>query len=195
MEQPRGTLLLTGFEPFQGRPVNGSATLARALHDRIIRDYRVEARVFPVVWKTLPPLLDAAINEVRPDLILGLGEGKKEYPCFENFARNDAIGTDEAGIPPPAPVLIAGAPPVLKTSMQCEKSWFSGLPLPVARSENAGFFLCNALFYRALSQHRGPAGFLHLPIQGPCSDDDYLSRIIPILYRLISQNVRIHESR
>lgn len=189
MDSPLGTLLLTGFQPFRGRSVNGSSTLAEALHGKVIRDYVIESRVFAVQWEGLRESLDRAVAETGADMILGLGEGEKEYPCFENFALNEASGPDESGREPPGGMVHPHDPPVRKATMECERSWFAGLSTPVARSENAGTFLCNRLFYLALSMHSGRVGFLHVPIQGNRSSSDYLSPLVPILYRLISKNV------
>lgn len=184
-----GNILLTGFHSFQGRKVNGSQTLAEALQGKVICEHRIETEVFPVAWEGLPNQLAQAVLRVDPVLILGLGEGKKEYPCFENFAIKEAEGIDEEGRDPPPGFHEAGDVPVRKTTMAYEKLWFAGLPTPVAQSENAGKFLCNALFYYALALSNARVGFLHLPIQNSRTNADYTSQLIPILYRLISKNL------
>lgn len=191
-----GNVLLTGFKPFQGRAVNGSETLVGAISGKVISEHRIETEVFPVSWDSLLHRLENSIARVDPVLILGLGEGKKDYPCFENFAVNQAEGPDVDGRVPGESLFEHFDLPVRKTSMACEKSWFTGLPTPVARSENAGAYLCNFLFYKAIALSNARVGFLHLPVQKDVSDPNYVSTFIPIIYRLISKNIsQILESR
>lgn len=184
-----GTIFLAGFQPFQGRTVNGSQTVAEALQGKVIREHRLETVVFPVEWDGLADRLAEAIARIDPVLILGLGEGIKEYPCFETFAVNEAIGKDERGKDPPSNFCEPADLPVRKTTLAYERDWFIGLPTRMAQSENAGKFLCNAFFYQALALSNARVGFLHLPAQESRSNADYTSQFVPILYRLISKNL------
>lgn len=187
---PQSNLLITGFRPFQDRSVNGSQTVAEALDGKVILEHRICTEVFPVVWKGLDEQLAEALERTTPALVLGLGEGNKPYPCFEQFALNEAQGTDEAGKEPHFPPAPITALPVRKTTLGFEREWFSGLPLSFAHSENPGRFLCNHLFYQALSRAEARVGFVHLPVQGDQSSADYVSALIPLLYRLLSKNLK-----
>jgi len=182
-------MLLTGFEPFQGRPVNGSRTLVEALAGKVIREHRVETEIFPVHWEGLEERLAHAIARADPILIIGMGEGSREYPCFETFARNEAEGKDSRGHSPPEDLIDRHDLPVRRSSMEFDHTWFQGLPLRIVQSESAGTYLCNALFYKSLALSSAKVGFIHLPVQGTQSDADYISPLIPILYRLISKNI------
>ncbi len=183
------SLLITGFRPFQGRVVNGSQTVAEALDGKVILEHRICSEIFPVLWKGLEDQLSATLERIDPVLVLGLGEGNKEYPCFERFALNEAAGTDESGKEPHFPPAPLTELPVRKTSLSFQREWFTGLPLPFAQSENPGRFLCNRLFYQTLSRTDAPVGFVHLPVQGEQSDAGYLSTLIPLLYRLLGKNI------
>lgn len=163
-------LLVTGFEPFDGQPVNASWLAVQAL----ARDWRgggLETLCLPVSYARAPVTLLAAVERLRPEVVLCTGEaGGRAALSVERVALNvaDARIPDNDGAQPVDETLVPGGPLALPT----------GLPLracvdAVARagvdvevSSSAGTFVCNAVFYalaRALVGTGPPHGFVHVP--------------------------------
>lgn len=165
-------LLVTGFEPFDGEPVNPSAEVARALAGRRVAGAPVVAAVLPCAFGRAVDELRAAIAAQRPQLVLALGQaGGREGFGIERVAINvdDARIADNAGAQPIDTPVVAGAP----------AAYFSTLPIkamaaalrragwPAAVSQSAGTFVCNHVFYglmHTLRRRRVRGGFMHLPL-------------------------------
>ncbi len=173
------TLLITGFEPFGGDPLNPSAMLAEALEGSVIAGHRVHGRVLPCVFTDALLALDSAIDETRPTLVLctGLAAGRSEL-SFERVAINliDARIADNAG-----------AAPIDERVLRSKRdAWFTSLPVKAmaqacedvgvsaALSLSAGSFVCNAVFFGLMQRidherRRGRklrGGFMHVPMLG-----------------------------
>src|SRR6218665_2132400 len=69
------TILLTGFEPFDGEAINPSWELARALDGQSIGDARIVARRLPCVFGEALAALRQGLDATRPGL----------WPCGVNF--------------------------------------------------------------------------------------------------------------
>lgn len=165
------TLLLTGFEPFGGEPVNPSWEVARALAGEVIGSVRIESVQLPCVFARAPHALQAALTRLSPQAVLCLGqaEGRSDITP-ERVAINimQARIPDNAGSQPQEePVLTEGP-----------TAYFSGLPLtrmvqrlhelniPASISNTAGTFVCNQVFYVLQHGWGGQgrcSGFVHLP--------------------------------
>jgi pyroglutamyl-peptidase len=169
---PTATLLLTGFEPFDGEAVNPSWAVAQALQGLVTAGARVVALQLPCVFAAALPALQAALALHQPRWVLALGlAGSRSAISIERVAVNlvDARIPDNAGAQPVDQPVVAGGP----------VAYFSGLPAKalVARlqqaglaaelSHSAGSFVCNQVFYglmHTLSQQPGVVGgFIHLP--------------------------------
>ena len=169
---PPPTLLLTGFEPFDGEAVNPSWAVAQALHGQMIGDAQVVAVQLPCVFATALPALQRALAAYQPCWVLALGlAGSRSAISVERLAVNlvDARIADNAGAQPvDVPVEAAGP-----------AAYFTGLPAKaiVARlqqaglaaelSHSAGSFVCNQVFYGLMhalaATPQVVAGFIHLP--------------------------------
>jgi pyroglutamyl-peptidase len=169
------TVLLTGFDPFGGQPVNPSWLAVKALHGRQVRGHRIVAAQLPTVFGESLRALDALLHQHRPALVIGVGQaGGRKAISLERVAINvnDAPIADNAGAQPVDTPVHANAP----------VAYFSGLPIKamhaalqaegiaVEVSQTAGTFVCNHLFYGlmhtlatqpALRHTRG--GFIHVP--------------------------------
>jgi pyroglutamyl-peptidase len=167
------TVLVSGFEPFDGAPTNPSWDVAERLAGRSDDvGAGVVAVRLPVTFDGAWPALAAAVRVHRPRVVVALGlAGGSARVRLERVAINvvDARIPDNAGAAPvDAPVVDDG--PV---------AYWSGLPLkgalaelrerglPAEVSSTAGTYVCNATFY-ALMHHasREPglrAGFVHVP--------------------------------
>ena len=165
-------ILLTGFEPFGGDPVNPSALVCRALHGQRVAHATVHAVELPCVFGRALQALDEALAAHSPVLVLALGlaAGRGEI-SVERVAINidDARIPDNAGAQPVDVPVVAGGP----------AAWFSTLPvkaivaalrqagLPAGVSQSAGTFVCNHVFYGLQHRLAGTgvrSGFAHVPL-------------------------------
>ena len=165
-------ILLTGFEPFGGDPVNPSALVCRELHGQRVVHATVHAVELPCVFGRALQVLDAALAAHSPVLVLALGlaAGRGEI-SVERAALNidDARIPDNAGAQPVDVPVVAGGP----------AAWFSTLPvkaivaalrqtgLPAGVSQSAGTFVCNHVFYglqHRLARTGVRSGFVHVPL-------------------------------
>lgn len=166
-------VLVTGFEPFGGDSVNPSWLVAQALHGERIAGARVQALCLPCVFGQALTVLQAALRQHRPQVVLALGlAAVRSEISVERVAVNvdDARIADNAGAQPIDEPVFAGGP----------VAYFSTLPikaiaaalqqadLPAAVSQTAGTFVCNHVFYGLMHQlrrHRTVrAGFMHVPL-------------------------------
>lgn len=165
-------ILLTGFEPFGGDPVNPSALVGRALHGQRVAHATVHAVELPCVFGRALQVLDEALAAHSPvlALALGLAAGRGEI-SVERVAINidDARIPDNAGEQPVDVPVVTGGP----------AAWFSTLPvkaivaalrqagLPAGVSQSAGTFVCNHVFYGLQHRLDGTgvrSGFVHVPL-------------------------------
>ena len=166
------TLLITGFEPFDGEAVNPSWAVAQALQGQVIAGAHIAAVQLPCVFAQALPALQAALDRQRPAWVLALGlAGSRSAISVERVAVNlaDARIPDNAGAQPLDEPVVAGGP----------AAYFTGLPAkaivaallqagwPAELSHSAGSFVCNQVFYglmHALADQPGVVGgFIHLP--------------------------------
>lgn len=174
-------ILVTGFEPFAGEPVNPSALLAQALHGTRVGAAAVQSRVLPCTFGGALAVLHAALAELRPALVLALGQaGGRAALGVERVAINldDARIADNAGAQPLDRPVVAGGPAAYFSTLPV-KAMVAALRaegLPAEVSHTAGTFVCNHVFYGlmhalhagvpglprgALAGTRG--GFMHVP--------------------------------
>lgn len=168
----RPTLLLTGFEPFDGEAVNPSWAVARALHGRQVAGWRLAAAQLPCAFATALPALHAALARWRPAAVIALGlAGSRSAVSVERVALNliDARIPDNAGAQPVDRPVLAGGAPALFGSLPA-KAIVARLQAAGLRAElslSAGSFVCNQVFYglmAALAAQPGVrGGFIHLP--------------------------------
>jgi pyroglutamyl-peptidase len=167
----RPVVLVTGFEPFGGDPVNPSGDAARLLDGRSIAGHRVRGVVLPCAFATAPAALQAAIEASHPALVLclGLAASRRGFQP-ERVAINliDARIPDNVGAQPVDEPVLPGAPPAAFTDLPV-KAMAAALVAAgheAAVSYSAGTFVCNQVFFalmqilQARSGVRG--GFMHL---------------------------------
>ncbi|HRE82870.1 MAG TPA: pyroglutamyl-peptidase I [Opitutaceae bacterium] len=168
------TVLVTGFEPFDGESINPSERVAQAVAGRTVAGARVSGDVLPCVFGKSADRLADAITRLNPAVVICLGQaGGRRGIQLERVALNlaDARIPDNEGNQP-VNQRIETAGPVAYWSglplVAMEKE-LSGAGLPVAFSLSAGAFVCNHLFYSLMHRltHAGissiRAGFIHLP--------------------------------
>lgn len=165
-------ILLTGFEPFAGASANPSQSLVA----RFEAEYRdkdlITTRILPVEFGRATELLIAAIDEIRPEYVISLGQAEGRTAITpERVAVNidDARIADNAGSQITDRAIISDGP----------AAYFSTLPLkemvdamtkvgvPATISNSAGTFVCNHIFYAMQHHCRSldiKTGFVHLPL-------------------------------
>ena len=167
-------VLLTGFEPFGGEAVNPSAEVVKALAEDAPEGVEVLAATLPVAFGpdvvAAWPLWDA----FQPDLFLALGQGGGTALRIERYAHNLRREREfkEGKFVPcghDAPIL-PGEPLAYETPLPALalESALREASIPAVASRDAGDYVCNHLFYRALHRVKSEGrttrvGFLHLP--------------------------------
>jgi pyroglutamyl-peptidase len=167
------TVLLTGFEPFDGEAVNPSWLIAQALDGERIGGAAVVARQLPCVFGRAQQALGAALAEHRPALVLALGQasGRCEL-SIERVALNvdDARIPDNAGAQPADEPVVPGGPAAYFSTLPIKAmvAAVRGAGIPASVSQTAGTFVCNHVFYalmHALQTRPGVrGGFMHVPL-------------------------------
>jgi len=166
-------VLLTGFGPFPGAPSNHSAALVKALARRrrpalagIERSTHVFATTYASVDHDLPKLLAS-----NPDVVLMFGlAGRRRQLCIETRARNavSVLFPDASGYRPQRGVVTSGERGALKGSAPFARllGAVRATAVPARLSRDAGRYLCNYAYWRALQRARGGrplVQFVHIP--------------------------------
>jgi pyroglutamyl-peptidase len=170
---PEPTVLLSGFEPFDGERVNPAREIVRALDGETIDAHRIVGAVLPVSFAATLPLLDDLLQRHRPVLAIALGQaGGRSEITLERVAINlvDARIADNDGLQPIDAAVIEGAPFACASSLPVKAivTRLRELGIPAALSLSAGSYVCNQVFFALvqmlatrLPTARG--GFVHLP--------------------------------
>src|SRR5262245_54405770 len=167
------TVLITGFGRFPGAPFNPSGPLARAVARRRRPAFAGTERIlhifqtsYAAVDRDLPKLL----KQHEPDIVLMFGlAGRTAHLRVETRARNvrSILFPDVTGFRPDERPIAPGAPPRrghAPFARLLAASRATGMRS--ATSRDAGRYLCNYVYWRALeaSRSRTPlAQFIHIP--------------------------------
>lgn len=172
-KQAHPTLLLTGFEPFGGSPVNPSQQVIETLAAEGIEGFNLETLLLPVDRMKAPGILHRSLDRLEPDIALCLGEASgRSRISIERVAVNlmDFRMPDNTGQTAEDEPVIPGAPAAYFTSLPHRDVLNALLEagIPAELSMSAGTYLCNQvcfflMHHRALRGWDIPAGFIHLP--------------------------------
>lgn len=167
-------LLLTGFGPFPGAPVNPTGPLIRALKRKLQSraGIQVDTHVFRTTYGAVDRELPRLLARKKPDTLLMFGLATRSRGLrVETQARNRiSRHPDASGVMPDRHRIAAGAPRTLPirgpkaTLLRAAKSG----TLPARLSVNAGDYLCNYLYWHALEASKRDGGpsravFIHVP--------------------------------
>jgi pyroglutamyl-peptidase len=169
------TILIAGFGRFPGSPVNPSGIVAmrlamrrRPLLDATKRISHVFATRYAAVDRELPALL----ARETPDVVVLFGvAGRTRRLRIEERAHNRAsvLFPDAGGNRPQTPAIVRGAA-ARRGPIPPERLVTAARSVGVAamRSRNAGTYLCNYAYWRALESVASPGGpklavFIHVP--------------------------------
>ena len=167
------TVLLTGFEPFNGATVNPAWEAVRALEGWSGPDFRVEVRQLPCVFGEASRVLADMVEALHPDVVIAVGQaGGRAEISVERVAINldDASILDNAGRQPVDQAIAEEGPAAYFTTLPI-KAMVAAMReagLRAGVSQTAGTFVCNHVFYGlmhhvAASGRAVKAGFIHVP--------------------------------
>lgn len=163
-------LLITGFDSFNGASVNPSWEAVKRLPDRI-GEYELCKLQLPTLYAKAPALLLAKAAELRPDVIISVGQaGGRDAVTPERIAvniraaripDNDGVVLDGPRIAPEGPAAYFSTLPV-----EAMRDAIRSAGIPAAVSNTAGTFVCNDVLYSLLHRYNATSvrcGFIHVP--------------------------------
>ena len=166
------TILVTGFGPFPGAPVNPTEALVATLARERLPRANVVTHVFRTSYAAVDKELPALLRRHRPDALLMFGlAAATPYLRIETLARNSMGQTEDvSGAVPALRSIAPGRASALRlpTLARALLAAARRARVPAAISGDAGDYLCNYLCWRAAlaaRQSRGPrlAAFIHVP--------------------------------
>ena len=164
-------ILVTGFDPFGGEETNPAIESVKRIDENIEGAEIIKLEI-PTVFHKAADVVEAKIKEVKPDVILSVGQAGGRYGItVERVAINEddaRIEDNEGNQPIDVKIREDGAP-----------AYFASLPIkamveeikkeniPASVSNSAGTFVCNHIMYQDLylAEKYGniKAGFIHVP--------------------------------
>jgi len=166
------TILITGFEPFDGFSVNPSEEVVKILDDTKINQFSLVGLVLPLNYTNALEILHLAIKKYKPEYVLCCGQANRAAISIERIALN-AISTkrpDNYENTPESDVIEYDGPAAYFANLNplelVQALLDSGIPAYV--SYHAGLFGCNWLLYNVLDMIEmgtldAKATFIHLP--------------------------------
>ena len=165
-------ILVTGFDPFGGEPINPAIESVKRLPDNIAGAEIIKLEI-PTVRKKSLEKIEKAINEHNPDVILSIGQAGGR---FDISIERVGINLDDFRIPDNEGNQIIDEP----IFPDGENSYFVKLPvkamvqnvqknnIPASVSYTAGTFVCNHVLYGVIylieKKYKGKkSGFIHIP--------------------------------
>jgi len=185
-------ILLSGFEPFGGYPVNSSWEAIRKLGGQKIDDFLIKTVLLPVEYHGSAEKLLDEIKQDQPSIIVAFGMAAADFVRLESTAKNYiGMEKDNAGIAPVSREISAngafeyhGTLPLVKI-----KELLISNQIKVSLSDDAGDYLCNYIYYRLMSQKDEPGvkycGFVHLPPLDSVYTPDKLTGIVKLIIEAI----------
>ena len=167
------TILVTGFDPFGGEPVNPAFEALRFLDGKTLAGHLVVTQEVPTVRYKALEALSAAVTRHDPCLVVAVGQaGGRLAVMPERVAINvdDFRIADNEGNQPTDEPIVPGGPAAYFTSLPVKAmvKAMTQAGIPAAVSNTAGTFVCNHIFYGLMhllaqegAKRRG--GFIHIP--------------------------------
>lgn len=165
-------LLLTGYEPFLKFKTNPTQSAVESLDGKVIGDYIITGKVYPVAFGEINELIEQDIETVEPDAVvsLGLASGISSIH-LERIAINTIDGReDNTGFKPNGEKIHENGADGIFSTLPLKRLEAALLRdnIPVNISNSAGTYLCNNLMYSELYYLKEknlniPAGFVHVP--------------------------------
>lgn len=165
-------ILVTGFDPFGGEPINPAIESVKKLPDNIAGAEIIKLEIPTVRGKSLEKI-EKAIQEHNPDIILSVGQAGGR---FDITVERVGINIDDFRIPDNEGNQVIDEP----IFSDGDNAYFVKLPvkamvqniqknkIPASVSYTAGTFVCNHVLYGVLylveKKYKGKkSGFIHIP--------------------------------
>lgn len=165
-------ILVTGFDPFGGEPINPAIESVKKLPDNIAGAEIIKLEIPTVRGKSLEKI-EKAIQEHNPDIILSVGQAGGR---FDITVEHVGINMDDFRIPDNEGNQVIDEP----IFSDGDNAYFVKLPvkamvqniqknkIPASVSYTAGTFVCNHVLYGVLylveKKYKGKkSGFIHIP--------------------------------
>jgi pyroglutamyl-peptidase len=170
-------ILVTGFGRFPGAPDNPTTPLvARLVRAGRRRGLDCVGHVFATRYAAVDRELPALIAQHRPNVILMFGlAGRRRHVSIETVARNRLSTSfpDAGGMVPARAAIAHGAAVSLRGSAAFMRLLAAtrATRVPTLLSRDAGKYLCNYVYWRAIEAAAKPGGptrvvFIHVPPVG-----------------------------
>ena len=165
-------VLITGFDPFGGESINPAYEAVKKLPDKIQTANIIKLEI-PTVFHDCAKLLDEAIKQYQPDLVICVGQAGGRTcitPEFVGINYMDARIPDNKGNQPLQSKIKEDGPDAYFTKLPvkaiCEELKASGIPAAISYS--AGTYVCNYIMYSLLylidtKYPNMKGGFIHVP--------------------------------
>jgi pyroglutamyl-peptidase len=166
------TVLITGFGRFPGAPFNPSRPLALAVAKRrrpAFADVRRAVHIFETSYATVDRDLPKLIAQHKPDIVLMFGlAARTAHVRIETRARNamSILFPDVSGRRPNQRAIAPGKPDARGTAQFARLLGAARASGARSRlSHDAGRYLCNYVYWRALEASRSGTltQFIHIP--------------------------------
>jgi pyroglutamyl-peptidase len=156
-------LLITGFTPFDGRTINGSWVAAQTYPN-------AEHLEIPVVWGKPMDCLRQAVSNLKPRIVLSMGEGREGWFDIETRAQNQRNHRLDNLDQYPTGLILENGPEVFNATVDAQSlhQKMAEQSIPIRTSTDAGQFICEETLY-CLEHLKTQFGFLecvlfvHLP--------------------------------
>lgn len=167
-------VLLTGFEPFDSIEGNSSWEAVKFAESIAVEGATITTVQLPVTFAGAPVALEAAIERVRPHLVIAVGQAAgRSGVSVERVAVNlsNAAIPDNDGRQPIGEPILPDGPDAYSTNLPLWSCVAAAREagVPAAESLSAGSYVCNTVFYRlmhlaATSENHLLGGFVHVPL-------------------------------
>jgi pyroglutamyl-peptidase len=186
-------VVIAGFGPFPSAPSNPSGRLATALARRrrpALAGIEITSHVFATAYEAVDRDLPKLLAQ-KPDVLLIFGlAGRRLHVCIETRARNarSILFSDVSGWRPKRAVIepgqraLTGSAPFPRLLHALHRN-----ALPARLSRDAGTYLCNYVYWRALQGVRAGrplVQFVHIPWLSARPRRGTFRRCAPPLHRL-----------
>jgi len=169
----KGTILLTGYEPFLDFKRNPSLEACKLLEGMDYNGYEVAVEELPMRYKEIQDIIRQLVDKHKPAAVIATGVSSKAPDiCVERVAIN--VGSADGGpnfgydtldqvLNPNGPAAYWSTLPIRDIVEAIKKT---GIPARVSNS--AGTQGCNLVFYHLMDylaekELDTPAGFIHVP--------------------------------
>lgn len=189
------TVLVTGFGPFEGHPINASWEAVKELKGLgVAHNVKLIIEELPVNYVAVKNIIPKLWETHKPQLVVHVGvSGSASEITIECKAHNEGYKRlDIAGCSAPSQCYRKNSEECIRSGfdtdrLRCDVNESSCLAMAVT-SENAGRYLCEYVFYASLCQDRERSIFIHVPpLDSPYSAKELAHGLQSVIVGLLKQ--------